>query len=188
MLRLTTLNAAPHPAITQLIQKILPPDTLSPQTIIRDVWDFGDSIIVGNKTTNTIKSWEVVDRYCIALDNNEIYVDLLAENGGIGHGPCERQTQEVSSITVDEYILDRTNTTTQLNIPVQSPYDIDGAAVATFIETADMKTPWLKANTVQKSTVHKKHGKRLPTDRQKGTPTIPLIIRANSSEKISKRK
>ena len=173
-----------------IFNKIIPTEHQT-QKITRDIWDFGDSLIVGNKTSNTIKCWEAVDRYCITIDNNEIYVDLFAE-GGIGHGPCERQSQEVERITAGEYIVDRHNALTELHIPITSPYDIDSDAVTEFIRSADMDTHWLKVNAKEIKQRVYSSARNLRVDRANAPASIPLVVerpkRANPSQKISKGK
>jgi hypothetical protein len=87
MLRLTSETYKFFPAIFA---------NIIPQKIKKDVWDFGDKIIIGTRNSNKVQSWEAIDRNSVSIDgeNSTIYIDVLQSIDECGHGPCEKQTYD----------------------------------------------------------------------------------------------
>jgi len=85
MLRLTSQTHSFFPSVFQ---------SIIPQKIKKDVWDFGDKISIGNRNANEVLTWEAVDRNSFYYNDNIIFIDVLNSIDGNGCGPCEKNTYD----------------------------------------------------------------------------------------------
>ena len=85
MLRLTSQTHSFFPSVFQ---------SIAPQKIKKDVWDFGDKISIGNINKNEVLTWEAVDRNSFHYNNNMIFIDVLNSTNESGCGPCEKHTYD----------------------------------------------------------------------------------------------
>jgi hypothetical protein len=96
-----------------------------PYKIKKDIWDFGDKVCIGNRTTNEIKMWDVVDRNAVEIKNTsakyEIYIDIFTSADEVGYGPCERKTVECLRYDADDISLEIDETTETLLISLKNP-------------------------------------------------------------------
>ena len=104
----------------------------------RDIWDFGNSIIVSNKRSG-FKSFESVDRFKLEDTDKhlELYIDIFTDlDGAIAYGDCQRDTREVYQYIINENVIaekdDRGRETLLVNI--KDPWAIKDNDIINIIE------------------------------------------------------
>ena len=83
----------------------------------RDIWDFGDSIVIGNRQSNEINSWEAVKRCAI----EDTYIDIFTKIDSISHGPCQKESRDLNRYSVGSFVLDTDGVREELFISLKSP-------------------------------------------------------------------
>ena len=122
MLRLTSETYKFFPAIFSGI---------NPDKVKKDVWDFGDRLIIGNRTTNSVQSWEAVDRNSMKIgvgaeEDPIIYIDVLQRVDECGFGPCEKCTYDCLVYEAGPLSLEvRENGTQTLLASIKNAEDIE---------------------------------------------------------------
>ena len=172
MLRLSSYVKDTHSSLFTIINNLQDKADVTGQNLIKDIWDFGDKLMLGERTTSTIKCWEAVSRYSIKDDNEtDIYIDIFAE-GTPGYGPSERQTKEINRQIIDDCIIDTDGTIVELMLPVRSPFNITTRDIIQLLTTSNLsEAKWLGFPT--KTNSHKQK----PAQSKIGATAIPLIIR-----------
>ncbi len=73
--------------------------------IERDIWDFGNSIIISNKRDG-FKSFEAIDRFTLQTHNQELYIDIFSDlDGAIAYGDSQKDTREVYQYIINDNII-----------------------------------------------------------------------------------
>ncbi len=100
-----------------------------PYSFKKDVWDFGDRLCIGNRTTNEVQMWEAIRRNAIEIDGvhakEEIYIDIFTSADEAGYGPCERNTIECLRYDAEDISLEIDGVTETLLISLKNPEEVD---------------------------------------------------------------
>jgi hypothetical protein len=118
MLRLTTANS----------NNIFFPSlfsSVSPQKIKKDVWDFGDKISIGNKISNTIDTWEAIDRNSFYYNDAIVYIDVLTKCEENGCGPSEKHSYECLLYDAGNLQLEVRDSITTLLVSLNNAEDVE---------------------------------------------------------------
>ena len=98
---------------------------VSPYKFKKDVWDFGDKICIGNRTTNEVKLWEAIERNAIEINingtTNEVYIDILNSINETGFGPCEKKTVDCVRYDTEHIALEIDDVSETLLISLKNP-------------------------------------------------------------------
>ena len=80
MLRITSIgnfHSTSAVSMSAMIKKLIGTNKES-RKITRDIWDFGDSLVIGIREDNDVVSWEAVRRFCVCTTEGEhIYADIF---------------------------------------------------------------------------------------------------------------
>jgi hypothetical protein len=127
MLRLTLLNSNESSIFKTQFSSIF--STIKPYKFKKDIWDFGDRLCIGNRATNVIQLWEVIDRNAIEININgllyEIYIDILSYSDVAGYGPSERKTTECIRYDASDVALEIDDVAETLLISLKEPEKIN---------------------------------------------------------------
>jgi hypothetical protein len=128
MLRLTLINSDTTlmPFKTQFASVF---SASKPHTFKKDVWDFGDRLCIGNRTTNEVQMWEAIERNAVEINRNgvkeEIYIDIFTQADEAGYGPCERNTIECLRYDAEHVSLEIDGVIETLLISLKNPEAIE---------------------------------------------------------------
>jgi hypothetical protein len=193
MLRLTIIKNEKFSFLKQF--KNIFNDNIIPSIIKKDIWDFGDKIIIGNKSTNEVLSYEAIVRNSINIkpdDNSQldIYIDIFSNSNIIGYGPCEKQYRTVYHYENDNFVLEIDDEKEELLISLISPEDLDSIYenIIHLIKDSNIslnnyssKYTWIGKETqyIRANNKINKVNYKLKKEILSKTPRIPLLIPNN---------
>jgi hypothetical protein len=196
MLRLTILKNENFSFLKQF-KNIFNKD-ITPSLLKKDIWDFGDKLIIGNKTTNEILSYEAIARNSINAKINDtttldIYIDIFSNSDIIGYGPCEKQYKSIYRYENDNFILEIDDDKEELCIAIINPDDIHiiYENIMHLIKDSNLsldnyssKYDWIGKEKEYIRAPNSKNSKvqyKLKKEILSKTPRIPLVIPNNNT-------
>jgi hypothetical protein len=165
-----------------------------PYKFKKDVWDFGDRLCIGNRSTNEIQMWEAIERNAIEINRNgvqeEVYIDILASAEEVGYGPCERKTTECVQYDAKNMSLEIDGITETLLISIKNPEEVGEiyGNLEYLLQDPSFsvtKYHWIgeEANIMRSLYVSRRTNDKKKKDLLAKTPRIALTAAVNNNRK-----
>lgn len=173
----------------------------TPYTLKKDIWDFGDKIIIGNRKTNSVQLWEAIERTAAEVDidtgagnlnKEEIYIDVFNSTNETGFGPCIKTTTECMRYDTEDGLvaLETDDESETLLISLKNPEAVEDIYnnLEYFLQDTSFsqsKYDWIGSEMPQTRSLYvsRRGNEKKKKELLAKTPRIALTAVANNNRK-----